>query len=156
MSTRDLHTNIKTVLMMVPIVVNNDTEGTPSTGLDCREGDANEIILAVGDSGDTLSGSLKHDVIAEDSNDNSTFTAITDANALLLTGNKVASTLGSNGIIYTIDDPAEDQIVVRCGYLGSKRYFRLRVDTTGTHTNGTPMSMVGIQSRLHNAPVKDA
>lgn len=150
---RDLIHNVKVVNMLHPIVGNNDTEGTPATSLDKLGYDSATAIASIGISGDTLSGSVKIDVIAEESDDNSSFSAITEATDLLL-GTGTAAPNGS-GLIATIDDAAEDDVILTVGYVGAKRYFRLRYDFTGTHTNGTPIAMTGLLGHAQFAPVSN-
>ncbi len=144
---RDLLNNLKLVKMLTPIVGNNDTEGTPAASIDRRGYDGCLAVAMIGVSGDTLSGSVKVDVVAQESDDDSTFTAISNANDL------IGATPDANGIIATIDDAAEDDVIVKCGYRGSKRYFRLLLDFTGTHTNGVPVAMLGIAGLPAQLPV---
>lgn len=156
MPNRAIHTDIKVVKMLTAIVVNNDTEAAPATPLDCKGYDAAEAILSVGVSGDTLSGSVKIEVKAQESDNGTDFTpcAAADVDVSSNAGTAVTAP-DANGIICTIDDAAEDDVVVRAGYKGGKRYFRLFPDTTGTHTNGTPMSMIGILALGAQLPAKD-
>lgn len=144
---RDLYSNLSVVNMLSAIVGNNDTEGEPATSIDTKGYESAVAVAAIGVSGDTLSGSVKIDVVAEESDDDTTFTPITDADQVQ------GATPDSNGIVATIDDAAEDDVVVKVGYLGFKRYFRLRLDFTGTHTNGTPIAMLGLRGHPHVAPV---
>ncbi len=155
MSFRDLHNNIKVVQLIDPIVGNNDSEGTPANGLDTRGFDSAELIALIGQSGDTLSGSVKIDVKLEESDDDTTYTAVTDANDVLLAADGVAATPDANGIVATIDAAAEDETKVRVGYVGTKRYARLIFDFTGTHTNGIPLALLGILGHPHERPVTD-
>lgn len=137
---RDLHNNIDVVKAIEAIVVNNDTEGTGLT-IDLQGYNACEFVVNVGASGDTLSGSLKLDLKLQhgDLANGTDMAAVADADLL--------GTFATGAIFATIDDPAEDSAVFQVGYIGSKRYVRVFVDTTGTHTNGTPLSAVAILSR---------
>lgn len=150
---RSLLTSLKVVNMLHPIVGNNDTEGTPASSLDKLGYDSAVAITQVGVTGDTLSGSVKYTLIAEDSDDNVTFAPVTEASYLQLGSGTAAP--DSNGIVATIDDNAEDDVILSVGYLGPKRYFRTRLDFTGTHTNGTPISMVGLLGNAQFAPVSN-
>lgn len=152
---RDLHSNIKVVQLLAPIVVNNDTEGTPANGLDTKGFGAAELVALLGVSGDTLSGSVKIDVKLQESDDDSTYTAVA-ADDALVGSDGVAAAPDANGIIATIDAAAEDETKIRVGYIGGKRYVRLILDTTGTHTNGTPAAILGILGHPSLAPTSDA
>ena len=55
----------------------------------------------------------------------------------------------NNGIIDTINAPAEDTKVVKVAYLGNKRYIQARVDETGTVT-GFPVAACVIRGHLAN------
>ena len=97
----------------------------------------------VGESGDTLSGSVKWDLILQDSSDNSSFSAVTD--------NKFVSfaSVDSSGIYATIDAASEDDASYPIGYHGPNRYFRVACTKTGTHSNGTPLGATGLTMPIH-------
>jgi len=100
-------------------------DATPSNGADLQEADALDLLATIGIDA-SLDGSNFITVIAEDSADDSTYAAITNTKYLL------GVTPDSSGIIATINAPAEDDVLVHCGYVGPKRYARLRIDVTGT------------------------
>lgn len=124
---RDIASDVSVASTIAPIVLNNDTEGT-GTAVDLQGYEAAYLVVDVGISGDTLSGALFHTIKLQESN-TTTSGDFTDVAA--------ADCIGTNGVV--IDDPSEDPAVVKIGYIGSKRYIRAFVDTTGTHTNGTPI-----------------
>lgn len=96
--------------------------------------------VLVGASGDTLSGSVKIELEVQESDDNSTYTAVANANLS-------SSVTGTNvGTFAVIDDGAEDDAVYSVKYLGSKRYLKVVANLTGTHSNGTPIGAVAIKS----------
>ena len=97
----------------------------------------------VGQSGDTLSGSIKMTVSFQES-DTTTSGDFANVAAADLLG-------GANDVV--IDDATEDEVIVTRGYLGSKRYVRILVTYAGTHTNGTPISAVVIKGLPRHAPV---
>jgi len=152
---RDLHNNIQVVPLIDPIVGNNDTEGTPANGLDTQGFDSAELIALLGQSGDTLSGAVKVDVVIEDSDDDTTYDPVTNADYVLVAADGVTAAPDGTGLIATIDDPAEDETKIRIGYVGPRRYVQLRFDFTGTHTNGIPIALLGILGHAHERPVSD-
>ena len=130
---RDLHNNIDVKQALETIVVNNDTEGTGAT-VDLQGYDACELIVDVGESGDTLSGSFSLDLVLQ--------LGDLDERLRPRPRSRQADALGTmapTGIFATVDADGEDGAIYRVGYCGPKRYVRLFVDTTGTHTNGTPL-----------------
>ena len=58
---------------------------------------------------------------------------------------------GANGVV--VDAAAEDEVVIARSYIGSKRYVRVFIDHTGTHTNGFPYSALVIKGAPRHAPV---
>jgi len=152
---RELHGNIKVTQMIDPIVGNNTAEGTPANGLNKQGFDSMELIALIGLSGDVLSGSVKIDVILEESDDDSTYTAVTNADDVIVYADGVATAPDASGIIATIDASTKDETKVRCGYVGNSQYVRLNLTFTGTHTNGTPIAMLGLQSCASVRPVSD-
>lgn len=132
---RDLHNKITVVEALETIVVNDDTEGTGAV-VDLAGANAAELIVAVGQSGDTLSGSVKLDLKLQHGD------AANLSDAAAVAAADVLGSWATGGIFATVDADGEDGTVYRVGYRGSKRYIRLFVDTTGTHTNGTPIGAV--------------
>ena len=94
----------------------------------------------VGVSLDTLSGSLYHTLkVMGCATSGGVYTAVADADILgiYVEGVKVSS--GSNS--YIIDAAAEDPVTVLFVFRPSLRYVEGKDDVTGTHTNGTPLSI---------------
>jgi hypothetical protein len=145
---KDLHNNIKVTQTLDPVV---GTADVSMTGVDTYGYDSLELIALIGESGDTLSGSVYFDVYLEESSDNSTFTAVAAADALIAADGVAAEPVA--GLIATIDAAAEDDIKLRVGYIGSLRYARLRLDFTGTHTNGIPVAGLAVQGCPRHGPV---
>ncbi len=137
---RDLHNNITIAKALETIVVNNDSEGTGEV-IDLQGYESAEMIVAVGESLDTLSGSVYFELKLQHGD---------LANGTDMAAVAVGDVLGdwaTGGIFETIDAPAEDGAVFSVGYIGAKRYIRLFVDVTGTHTNGTPIGAVCVLAR---------
>ena len=111
--------------------------------IDTKGHEALIIIANIGVSGDTLSGSLFGELRIEhgDAANLSDAANVTDNNEVK------GATVDSGGVYATIDDPAEDDVIVSIAYTGFKRYVRIAWDITGTHTNGTPVSAVAVQDR---------
>lgn len=112
-----------------------------SASVDLKEHDGCLLVVNVGESNDTLSGSVYLELEVEHSDDNSAWSdcANTDISS---------SVTGTNtGTFAKIDDAAEDATVYSVAYLGRKRYVRVVVNVTGTHTNGTPLAASAIRTR---------
>lgn len=140
---RDLANNISVAQSLAPAVRTADANGT---GVDLQGFESATILVDTGAEGDTLSGSVKIDFKLEDSDDNSTFAAVTASTAVI-------GTIDSNGIFLTLDADAETPQVAKIGYTGGKRYVRVVADFTGTHTNGTPVSASVVRSHARHNPV---
>jgi len=149
---RDLHNNIEVSQLLDPATLTADATDadTTTSSIDLQNYDSAEIIVNVGESGDTLSGTVKWDFALYESADNTTFTAVADAD-LLTRGNSITTT--TNGIFATVDATDEDDAVYKVGYVGSKRYVHVNIDPTGAHSNGTPLSVTGVRGNPNNAPV---
>jgi hypothetical protein len=139
---KDLANNISVAQSIAPQVLSSDTNGT---GIDLQFFESATVIVDTGAEGDTLSASVKVDFILEDSDDNSSWSAVTSNNHV------TDGAVDSSGIFLTLDDNAETPQVTSIGYVGGKRYLRVTADVTGTHTNGTPMSVSIVKgSPRHN------
>lgn len=127
MSSRDLFHRIKAVKSILSILGNNTTEGT-GLSVDTAGFESAMAVFNIGQSGDTLSGSVYMTLSVQESDNGSTGWADVPA----------ANIIGSNqGLV--IDAAAEDEVIVHIGVKGAKRYLRAMVAFTGTHTNGCPI-----------------
>ena len=138
------------------IVVSNSiinavkTAGANGTTVDLKGFEEATAIVDVGAEGDTLSGSVYFEVSLEHSDDDSTFTDLVQADV-------INGTIAAGGIWLKLDgttggDPDTTGGDWQIGYVGGKRYLRLVLAKTGTHTNGTPISGVIVKSRPRVAP----
>lgn len=137
---KDITHNLLAVKSIDPIVGNNTTEGT-GVGVDLAGFDGAALIAHLGVSGDTLSGSVYVTVGFQESD--ALGSGYADIAAADLLG-------GDNNVV--VDAAAEDEVVIQRGYIGSKRYVRVLITFTGTHTNGIPISAVVIKGRPRHAP----
>lgn len=141
---RDLGHKLSPVKSILSIVGNDTTDGT-GTAVDLRGYEGAQVIFNIGNSGDTLSGSVYMTLTVQDSADGSTGWA-----------NLAASKFRVDSGNTTIDDASEDSqitcITVLPGTTGVARYIRPLVTFTGTHTNGTPISAVVVRGFARKEP----
>lgn len=142
--SRDLYSGLNVTQLVDPVVLTGDTN---SASIDTRGYDSLMLVVNVGESGDTLSGSVLWDLEIEDSPDDSVWTDATDAQIT----NAVTGT--NTGTFARIDAAAEDDAVYFTGYRGDQRYVRVVINATGTHATGTPMSVTALQGHAHIMPV---
>ncbi|RIK91762.1 MAG: hypothetical protein DCC73_14975 [Proteobacteria bacterium] len=152
---KDLHSTLKLVNTLLPIVGNNDTEGTPVASADRQGFNSVEHVVIFGTSGDTLSGSLKVDLKLQHSDDDSNWSPVTSADDVLIGSDSGVSAPDANGIFRTVDAAGEDAKSYRIGYRGPKRYSRVLADFTGTHTNGVPIVMLALLGHPERSPTQD-
>lgn len=151
MDKRDIINDTKLSKLLTPAVRTADAN---SATLD-RQGYGSALLsVMLGASGDTLSGSVYLTVKVQDSDDNSAWAAA-DAADVVIPENPVTGLAApdANGIIYTCDDAAEDDLILAVAYKGSKRYARIVLDFTGTHSNGIPCAVFGELRHPQFAPV---
>lgn len=100
-------------------------------------------IAHLGNSADTLSGSLKYDLILQHSDTDGSYADVTDDE--LIEGTFLDA---ANGIFGVVDAPAEDtrnfEIEYRANAPNAKRWSRIIFDRTGNHSSGTPLAATGI------------
>lgn len=143
---QDMYHNQDEVVSLVPAVRTADTNGS---GVDLRDYDGNLICFNVGAAGITLSPTNKIDLRIEASDDNSTFTAVADADLMNYVSGGAAT-----GTVAVLDDPAKAPLLYATQYIGQKRYVRAVLDYAGTHGTGTPISAVVKRGFPHIAPVR--
>ena len=144
---KDLANNIIGVSSLVPLVRTADANGD---GVDLQGFEAAMFMVSMGAEGDTLSSSVKIDFKLEESDDNSSFSAV--SSSLSVTDGSV----DSNGIFATFDDNAEAPAIAAIGYVGGKRYIRVVADHTGTLSNGSPYGAVVIMGSPRHAGGADS
>lgn len=141
---RDLAQNLKVTQVLTPATRTADANGA---SVDMQGYDSLMFIANVGVSGDTLSASVKAELELEESDNDSDWTDVADADLI----DAVDGT--NDGTFAVIDDPAEDDAVHKVGYRGSKRYVRPVLNLTGAHTNGIPVSISAVQGHAAHKPV---
>ena len=126
------------------------TAAANGTGIDLKGFEEATAIVSVGAEGDTLSSSVYFEISLEHSDDDSTYTDVTQSEI-------VDGTIAAGGIWLKLDgttggDPDTAGGQWQLGYVGGKRYVRLVLAKAGTHSNGTPISGMIVKSRPRVAP----
>ena len=146
MAMRDLKSGLALDESLNAIVKDADTN---CTAIDSQGFSSVVHIVNVGAPGITFSTSNKIDIKLEDSDDNSSFSAVT-ANTSVTGG-----TVDSNGIFQTIDANGDCNAVYAIGYVGGKRYSRVVLDYSGTHGTGTVVGVVGAKGFPLHGPTSN-
>lgn len=135
---RDLVDNIGVSQILNPV---NATTTRISNSVDRQGYNSLLMVVNVGQSLDTLSGSIYWTIKPQHSDDNSSFSdcATDDVQG------GVAS--------YVVNSSSLDRAAYKFGYKGSKRYVRITAVNTGTHTNGTTYAATALRSNPAVAPV---
>lgn len=141
MAQNDLANNVTSTQLIVP---GNLTATNNTDALDTQFMNGSMLVLNMGNSSDTLSGSVYWTLILQDSPDDSAWTAVT-SNTSVTYGTVNTST----GVYATIDDPAEDSTLFKIGYVGPQRYVRVAITATGSMSSGTIMAVTGYTSPIH-------
>jgi hypothetical protein len=141
---RDLEARLNAVASLTAA---NRTADANGTGVDLQGYDGALIVAVIGAEGDTLSGSVKIEIEVEESDDDSTYTDVANADLL---GNVTGT---NTGTVCVIDDNTEAPAVHKVAYVGNKRYIRAVDNRTGTHTVGTPTAAVVVRGYPHRQPL---
>lgn len=138
---KDLYNNIDIDVILAPVVVSATAVHT-----DIDLAGANSAVLEINtgvDAGTGLSSSHKLVFTLEDSNDGTTYAAVETADML-------GVTVGTGGVILTIDSTDEDNTLYKFGYVGGKRYLQLTYTETGVVS--IPMAINLIKGHLLDVP----
>ena len=143
---QDLSNNVSPAVSL-PAAVR--TAAANGTGVDLQGYEGALVLVDVGAEGDTLSSSVHFEVSLEESDDNSTFTDVAQAGI-------VDGTISSGGIFLNLDgttggDPDSTGCVFRVEYVGGKRYIRVVLAKTGTHSNGTPIGAMVVRHKARHS-----
>jgi len=142
---KDLHSNIKPVSVVDPISI---AATQTAQEVDLAGFNSAEIIWMTGLEGGTLASTLGWSVTLTHADDDGTGVAGSYANVA------AADVLGvtpASGVIFLVDDPAEDNKLYRCGYVGGKRFIKLLITEIGT-TTGMPQALLVIKGDPLDAP----
>ena len=143
----DLANNTAVALSYKPTVT---TAAANGTGVDLQGYKSATLVAFIGAEGDTLSSSVHFEISLEHSDDNSTYTDVTQSDI-------TNGTIASGGIWLKLDgtaggDPDTTGLVTQVGYIGGKRYIRGVIAKTGTHSNGTPIGLLVVKGNaLHSS-----
>ena len=142
---KDLSNSISPAVALAAAV---RTAAANGTGVDLQGYESATVLVDVGAEGDTLSSSVFFEVSLEESDDNSTFTDVEQAGI-------VDGTIASGGIFLKLDgttggDPDTTGGIFRVGYVGGKRYIRVVLAKTGTHSNGTPLGAMVVKGHARH------
>lgn len=131
---RDLVSRLAETQVVGPAVLTADN--TPAA-LDLAGFNSAAILISVGAGGITFTTTNKIEFVVTHSDDDSTYTNVTDADVQGVTG-------VTNGIVrsLTAAKAAADTAPTEIGYVGNKRYLKVLADFSGTHATGTPISVV--------------
>jgi hypothetical protein len=139
---RDLHSHLLASVAIGCAALAADN--TPAA-IDLKGYNAAEILISVGIGGITFSGTNKVEFKLTHSDDDSTYTAVADADMLGVTGI-------TTGIIKSLVAAHPAAAVYRFGYKGGKRYLKLLADFSGTHGTATPISAMVLLSHGFSTP----
>lgn len=148
MALREQLSNLKTVQALIPAVYNADQ----AVVSDLEGFDSALVQFNIGNSADTLSGSVYMNLELDESDDNVTYNAVPKEKILVRGGTENVNP-ATDGVAAVIDAPAEDSTCVEAAYLGSKRYIKSRINFVGTHTTGTPCSINVVKGDARAMPV---
>lgn len=129
------------------------TTGANGSTVDLQGFENATAVVTVGAEGDTLAANLYFTVALQHSDDNSAWSNTTQTDI-------VNGTIAADGIFLKLDgttggNPDTTGGEWQVGYVGGKRYVRLVLAKSGTHSTGTAMSGVIIKSTPRNAPVSN-
>jgi hypothetical protein len=135
---RDLYHNILPTQVLNPVV---STTAKTSSTIDLQGFNSLSVVFALGQSGDTLSGSLYWTLTLQHSDDNVSYSAVatTDCNA------------GVNSI--TVNSSSLDETSYSIGYIGAKRYLQAVATPTGSVSTGIPLGMIALRGTPAYRPV---
>lgn len=135
---RDLYRNVLVTQHFNPAV---SSVTRTSTAIDLQGFNSLDVVFAIGQAGDTLSGTVYWTLKLQHSDDDVTYT------------DTVAADLLNSTVTSVIDASTKDKMAYAFGYVGGKRYVKGVATPTGTHTVGTPIGMLSLRSTAAYSPV---
>ena len=147
---KDLSHNISVSNTLINAV---KTTGADGTTVDLQGFNSATAVVTVGAEVDTLADNLYFTVALEHSDDNSTWTKAEQVDV-------VNGTIAGQGIFLKLDgttggNPDSTGGEWQIGYVGGKRYVRMVLAKSGTHSTGTPISGVIVKGSPLHAPASN-
>lgn len=142
---KDIHSGMLGIVAIGAALVAADN--TPAA-IDLQGYNGAEILLTVGVGGITFDATNKVEFTLTHSDDDSTYTAVTDTEMLGVSAI-------SDGIIKSLVVAHGAAAVYRFGYVGNKRYVKLLANFSGTHGAGTPIAATVLAGKGHDNPQID-
>lgn len=141
---RDLFHNLGIAEAIPP--AEYDADNTPAA-IDLLGFESALLSIHIGVGGITFSGTNKIEFKLTHSDDDSSYSAVADADVIGL------SSVGAGGIVLALTTAHAAASITRVGYVGGKRYLKLLADFSGTHGTGTPIAATVIKGHAHERPV---
>lgn len=144
MATRDFATRKKVVTHVAAQAIT--ATNTPANGVDLKGYDAATFIISVGTVTNIANSPQPSWAFkVQESDDDSTYTDVTDSTLLVTSGAQSPATSpdSSTGVFLTIDAATEDATSYHVGYVGACRYARV-VATAANTPGSTPYSVVAV------------
>lgn len=135
---RDNATLMSPVTAIAPAVLAADN--TPAA-IDLRGHGAATLLLAVAAGGITFSGTNKIEFVLTHSDDDTTYTAVTDDD---LVKDALAPATVTSGIVRSLVAAHASPTMQKLGYIGGKNYLKLLADFSGTHGTGTGIAAIAV------------
>lgn len=153
MVTREQDSNLSVVASFNPAVTTTNNTTVAGASADLQGYNAATVVVEVGLYAESIAGAFSEFSIQE-SDDDTTFTDV--ANSDLTDTVAATSTVtgaSTTGIIGKVSSTSNDNVVIKSGYKGSKRYIRVKEMGEKNHNVGLPYAATIIRGLKSNAPV---
>lgn len=134
-------------------IINNTT--VAGAAIDTQGYDAVTVITDIGAWGDTVAGGLL-EIGLQHSDDTVSGNFVDVPNAQLtdtIAGSSSVTGAIATGVFASVSATSNDQKVVKTGYIGGKRYLRVKFNGEKNLATGTPVSVVIVEGLAARAPV---
>ncbi len=147
---KDLNSKILPVRSIGPGVIAADN--TP-IAIDRQGFDSIVYSIVVAAGGITFDATNRVDFKLTESDDDSTYTAVNDADIIGLGVGNILTTVGTGGIVMSLIAAHASFTIDKIGYIGGKRYTKMLADFSGTHGTGTDICVLAIKGNADYPPV---
>lgn len=154
MTTREIDSNISIaeVFTPAPVLTNNTT--VAGTAVDLQGYYAAEAVVHVGTYAETIAGSFSEFSLQESADSATGWTDV--ANADLTDTVAASSTItggSTTGVFGKVSSTGTDNVILKTGYKGSKRWIRVKENAQTNHNVGLPFGAVIIRAKGATNPV---
>ena len=152
MANRSQNFNLDLRQSISPDLYQTNNTTIAGAAVDCLGYDSVTPFVSVNDWGDTSTGGWEFGLLHSDSANTGFVDVPNEDLTVTVAGASTVTGAQDTGVFCIIDAAAEDDAIYTTGYIGNKRYVKVKATATGNQSTGTDLEAGVILANPANAP----